>query len=226
MNPIIKEDDWSYRNKILQMTYQMMMSYRGLFYSERHNCFLYHDPETGLDWFDSCGNEFIAKHGLMNPPNSMNVIVLHDKLQDSQFQLYYNNSIYKWIELDAPNRFIQKFYFRLKQAIFYPYSSFCAWNDKNVQIIIPMSKNEIGINNRDLSLFDDEQLNSFLNTKIKPNASEFDLLIWKYINQDKLFLNDISLYLSDTLLDSNKCFDTFFYTPIVIYIIKKILKMN
>lgn len=226
MNPIIKEDDWEYRNKIMQMMIQMMMSYRALFYNEKHNCFLYHDPNSGLDWFDTCGNEFIAKYGLMNPENSMNVIVLHDKLKDSQFPYYYNNSIYKWVELDCPNRFLQNFFFRLKAASYYKYSSFCAWNDTNIQVIIPFSKNENGINNRDYSYFDNDQLNSFLNKQIQPNASEYDLLIWKYINQEKLLLKDVSLYLSDALLNSIKYFDTFFYTPIILYIIKKILKMN
>jgi len=227
MNPIIKEDDFIYRNKILQMMNQMMMSYRALFYNDRHNCFLYHDPKSGLDWFDVCGSEFIAKHGLMNPQNSMRVIVLNDKLKDPQFPYYYNHSIYKWLELDAPDRFLSNFFFRLKAASFYKYSSFVSWEDNNIQIIIPLSKEEQGINNtREYSFFDNDQLNSFLNRKIMPDASEYDLLIWKYINKEKLSLNDISLYLSDSLLNSNKCFDVFFYTPIVIYIIKKIIRMN
>jgi len=226
MNPIIKESDWIKRNKILQMMSQIILSYRALFYNDRHNCFLYHDPDSGLDWFDTCGNEFMAKHGLMNTPNSMNVIMLHDKLKDNQFPYYYNHSIYKWIELDCPKRFLSNFFFRLKDATFYRYSSFCSWGDTKIQIMIPLSKEESGINTREYSFFDDVQLNSFLDTKTKPDASEYDLLIWKFINQDKLTLDDVSLYLIDSLLNSNRCFDTFFYTPIIIYIIKKILRMN
>ena len=226
MDPIIKEDDFNYRNRILQMMNQMMLSYKALFYNERHNCFLYHDPNSGLDWFDTCANEFMAKYGLINPQNSMSVVVLHDKLKDSQFPYYYNHSIYKWIELDAPVRFLSNFFFKLKAASFYPYSSFSAWGDKNIQIIIPLSKDESGINTREYSYFDNDQLNAFLNPKVQPNASEYDLLIWKFINQEKLLLKDISLYTADSLLNSTKYFDTYFYTPIIIYIIKKILRMN
>ena len=122
LNPIIKEEDFITKAQVGQMINQMINSYKALFYNERHNCFLYHDQESGLDWFDMCGNEFMAKYSLMNYQNSGKVIVLHQKLLDPQFPIRYNNSIYNWLELGAPARLLQKFYFMFAEASAYTYS--------------------------------------------------------------------------------------------------------
>ena len=109
VNPIVKEDDYILKGKINQMVGKMIESYRGMFYNSRHNCFLFRDPQTGLDVFDMCGNEFIAKYALMNYPNSPQVIVLNEKLHEPQFLRYYTNSVYNWLELGAPLRLLSKF---------------------------------------------------------------------------------------------------------------------
>ena len=226
-NPIIKEDDFILRDKINRMVNQMITSYRALFYNRRHNCFLYHDQNTGLDYFDLCGNEFIAKYSLMNYPNCTNVIVLNDKLHDIQFSFFYNNSIYNWIESGCPERMIQKFHYICNNAEGYIDSSFALWGDGNTQVMQPIPLQSAGINFQQYSYFDDNQLRSFLDKDNEPTSSEFDKLIWKYINKPSdLSIHDISLYTADTLLSSVKHRDVFLYTPIAIYIIRKVLRSN
>ena len=224
LNPIIKKDDYILRSGINQMVSKMIMSYRALFYNERHNCFLYHNPEDGLDYFDMCGNEFIAKHGLMNIENSTSVIILHEKINDYQMPLFYNNSIYNWIELGAPERLLQKFYYICNTSNGYPYSSFYLWHDE-VWLMQPISITQAGMNFQKLSFFDDDQLNAFMGDK-EP-SSEYDKLIWKYIHKGTdINIHDISLHTADMLITSLRHIDIYLYTPIIIFIIRKILRMN
>ena len=226
INPIIQEDDFFYKIQVEQMVNAMINSYRALFYNQRHNCFLYHDPETGEDWFDMCGNEFIAKHSLMNPSNATKVIVLHEKIRDSQFPLYYNNSIYNWLELGAPARLLQKFHFILTYADGYPDSSFYQWDDGNIQIMTPISNVQAKINFQEYSFFDGEQLKIFTEG-VPPRGFEYDTLIWKFIhNGTNISIKDIPLTIGDALLSSIRHRDVYLYTPIIIYIIRQILQMN
>lgn len=226
-NPIIKEDNYVLRNKIEKMVDQMISSYRALFYNKRHNCFLFYDNNTGLTYFDHCGNEFMARYSIVNFYNCTNVIVLHNKLRDPNFAYNYNNSVYNWIENDCQERFIQKFHYVCDKAESYKESSFYLWGDNNIQIIQPLSIQSTGINNREFSIFDDDQLNMMLDRNREPKSTDFDLLIWKYINsQGSLNLNDIPLYIGDSLMSSIKHKDVFFYTPIAIFIIRRILNLN
>ena len=226
LNPIIKEDDFHYRNQLRQMVNKMITNYRALYYNPRHNCFLYHDNESGLDWFDMCGNEFIAKYSLMNMENSGNVIVLHDKLQERQMSFYYANSVYSWIELGAPARMVRKFFFNLNYAEGYPYSSFARWGDGDIQIMQPLANQQEKINYQKYSFFDDVTLNALLDNTKEP-IGEYEKLIWKFMYKpNQLTIHDVSLYTADVLINSIRHLDTFLYTPIVIYIIRTILQMN
>lgn len=226
VNPIIKEEDSIKKNRIMRMLNQMISSYKALFYNSRHNCFLYHDDETGLDWFDMCGNEFMAKYSLMNMPNSSEVIVLNEKLNDPQFPYKYQNSIFNWIELDAPEYLLQKFAFKLTDASGYLYSSFVRWGDEDVQIMHPLSTKEDGIMTRADHYFDDTQLKAFMNKKIAP-LNEYEKLIWEYIHHKNMInIDAISLYTGTALLNSVKHRDIYLYTPIIIYIIRNIISWN
>lgn len=226
INPIIQEDEFQYRKQVHQMVNQMITNYRAMYYNQRHNCFLYHDHKTGLDWFDMCGNQFMAKYSLANMENGGNVIVLHDKLQDSQFTLRYMNSVYNWLELGAPERLLRKFYFILTDAEGYSFSSFARWEDGDVQVIQPIPTQEAKINFQQYSFFDDATFNALMDKDHEP-VNEYEKLIWKYIHKtNQLTFRDVSLYTADALINCVRHIDTFLYTPIIIYIIREILRMN
>ena len=223
VNPIIKEDDFILRGKIQQMIGQMIDAYKSLFYNERHNCFLYRDYDLGMDVFDMCGNEFMAKHGLMNYANSSKVVVLNNKINDQQFPIRYRNSVYNWMEIGAPQRLLRKFEFYLCESNAYPYSSFERWNE-SVLIMHPLATNEVGTISDTYSFFDNNQFRTLMDTK-EP-YSDYEKLIWKYVNKTDLSINDISLYTADALLSSVRNKDIYLYTPIIIYIMREILDMN
>lgn len=228
INPIIREDDFIYRSKVEQMVDKMISIYHALFYNQRHNCFLFYDQSTGYRYFDMCGNEFMAKHGLANTRNSGNVIMLHTKINDIQLPLFYNNSVYSWIELGCPERMLQKFYYILNSIEGYPLSSFNQWNENDVYVMQPLCDKENGINFQDHSIFDGKQLDALMNKDKEPNGSEYEKLLWKYIHKiDSIDIHDVSLYTADALINGSKySMETFIFTPITIYIIRKILRMN
>ena len=225
LNPLVKTEDAATKSQVEKMVNQMVTSYRAMFYNERHNCFLYHDPDTGLDWFDMCGNEFMARHSLMNYPNSNQVIVLHEKLNDVQFPIRYNNSVYSWLEMGAPARLLQKFYFLFATSAAYPDSSFYRWGDMDVQIIHPLGVDEVQRYSCDYSFFNETQFRAFMDPNIEP-LNEYERLIWKFIHKQNVTFNDISLYTADALISSINHRDIYLYTPVVIYIMRRILGFN
>lgn len=226
-NPIIEKDKFIYRKQVQLMVNKMIESYRALYYNKRHDCFLFYDKANGYYLFDMCGNEFISKYSLMNPENSTNVIMLGDKLvTENHFAEYYNDSIYSWIEMDTPITLLQKFVYTLKPAESYPCSSFARWADIDVQIMLPLAIQHTNIHNRDRSIFDNNQFNSFMNPNIEP-VNEYEKIIWKYIHKsNQLTITDVSLETAHALMSSIKNIDTFILTPIVIYIIRQILDLS
>lgn len=223
-NPIIKEDDFIYRGKLEQMLNKMIEGYRAMFYNHKHNCFLYRDQETGLDWFDACGNEFMAKYSIMNTANSSNVIVLNNKIQDKQAMIHYYNSIYNWIEMGAPANLTQRFFFTLGDSTPYPSSSFVRWGESDIQIMYPVGTTEIGLYNQDYSFFDGKQLAALIGDEEPYN--EYAKLIWKFVHKKDLNIHDISIHTGDAVLNAVKHKDVYLYTPIVIYIVRFILDLN
>ena len=226
VNPIIKQDDFIKRGQIQQMVNAMIQSYRAMFYDERHNCFLLYHQDLGTRWFDMCGNEFMAKHSIMNPENSGTVIILHEKIRDRQLSLFYNNSVYNWLELGCPKRFLQKFYFLLNDAAGWPDSSFARWNEDDIQVLQPLALHQAKVNYQKHSLFDSVQVAGFEDLTKEP-TSEYEKLIYKFINEaHSISINDVSLYTADSLLSSVKHSDVYLYTPIIVYIIRQILRLN
>lgn len=222
-NPIIKMEDFVRKAQIEDMVNDMITSYRSLYYNEKHNCFLYRDQKSGLRWFDLCGNDFIAKNSLMNFENGTNVITLHHKLNEPNSQVYYNRSIYSWIERDAPIRFLNKFNLRFLDGIDYRDSSFHMWSEDDIAVAVPAPQDCHA--EMCHPFFDTERIELFLNKDLV-SENDYEMLIKKYINGQISSIQDISLYTSDALMSSIKNEDIFLYTPIIIYIIRKILEMN
>lgn len=228
VNPIIKEENFIKRGQIIQMVNHMIDLYKAMYYNERHNCFLFYDQQSGLNWFDMCGNEFMAKHGIMNAENSTRVVVLNKKIRDPNLPEYYANSVYSWLELGAPLRLLQKFPYILNYSDSYLDSSFNLWGEGDTQIMQPVHLSESKGNLQGLTVFDEITFSALSNPDLEPIANEFERLIWKYIHKgDSLSLEDVSLLMADPLISGAKrCLETYIYTPMVIYIIRQVLRMD
>lgn len=225
-NPIIRADDFVTRKQVERIIAQMIHSYRALFYNERHNCFLFHEQSTGYRLYDMCGSEFIAKHSLMNVPNSTNVIMLHDKLREPQLPLYYNNSVYTWIENDCPIDMIQKFHYILSDGDGYPISSFARWFESDIKVIQPISLKQSRALYQERSFFDEEQIECLNNPTLEP-LNAYEKLLHRFMyRKNELCLKDIPLNICDDLLNANRKIDIFFYVPTSVFIMRKILRLN
>lgn len=223
VNPIIKEEDFILRSKIEKMCNNMIKSYIALFYNDRHNCFLYKNLERQELWFDVCAHQFMREYAIMNYHNSAKCITLTNKLDDSNFLLNYNNCIFNWIEMHSPIRMLQKFNYTLQSSNHYPYSSFYRWNEE-VQIMMPLDVNTKMTYFESFSYFDETQFISLLEDKQEP-FYDYDKLIWKFIRNKELTYQDVPLTLGDSLFKSSKHLNVYLYTPIIIYILRFILKL-
>lgn len=220
LNPIIEEDKFIYKEKVNMMIDDMIDMYRSMFYNQKHNCFLY--EYNGYRLFDLCGNMFMAKHSIMNHKNGTSVIMLHQKLVESKEYEYYNRSIYKWIERDAPIDKLNKFKYQLTSSQGYIDSSFYKWGEDDIQVMIPVNPMIKTINS--ISTFNKDQINLYNNGEI--GSSDFDMIISKFINKKLSSYMDIPLSLGNSLFDAIKDKDTFLLTPIIIYIVRRVLEFN
>ena len=79
-------------------------------------------------------------------------------------------------------------------------------------------------NHSKLSFFTKEQIDAF-NGKVIPQ-NDLDKILYKFINGSDLTLRDIPLTIGDGLLMSMKHKEFFFFIPILLYIFKRVLRMN
>jgi len=97
-------------------------------------------------------------------------------------------------------------------------SPFYRWHDQSIYVVdIPILPNLVG----DCNLLPVEIANSFKMNG--PTESKYIELMQKFIRNEELSPYDIPLDLNEELLLLNANEEVFFYTPILLYIIKSII---
>ena len=203
--------------KIDEMYENIVKSYKAMFYSERHNVFL---GPIGFNKYvyDVYQTEFINKHGLFNSENNLITLYLTNEFEDSKRSLKYSKSIYRYIELRKPEM-LSRFDYILKPGLTYHDTSFYRWHDKTVEILeIPVVK----MPEKHRSVLSQEFEN-----EIRYNGdtihSKYAELIKRYVRGEELTVKDIDLELDEELIFLNNDIEVFFFTPIVMYIIRDII---
>jgi hypothetical protein len=242
--PVIGKEDYEYRSRIIKLVNDMVESYTARFYDRTHNCYLLH--LNGRTLFDLCGNMFMAKHGLMiNDDSTENVVLNPNKLRIYDMEDLYQKSPYKWIERDAPIRYLDTFKYYIRKGWDFPDSSFAMYGT-DVDIMIP--QNPWCKSNECVDFFPLEVMNIFENeTDTRPCAEcdciccskradcvrhyqlrRFDYIsiIHDFIHGKLKSLEQLSLYTGDQLFDYSLSEEVYLWTPIVIYIFKYILKIQ
>ena len=242
--PVIGKEDYEYRNRIIKMVNDMCETYTARFYDHTHNCYLLH--LNGRTLFDLSANMFMAKHGLMiNDDATENVVLNPNNIRRPDMDDLYQRSPYKWIERDAPLRYIDTFKYRTVKGWEYPDSSFANYGT-DVDIMIP------GLpwcKSTDCEYYFPLELMNILEneTDMRPcnecdckccarrqdcvrhyQLKRFDYvsIIHDFIHGKLKTLEQLSLYTGDQLFDYSLSEEVYLWTPIVIYIIKYILKMK
>lgn len=244
LTPVVGEEDYELRNRLIRMVDDMTENYMANFYSARHNCFILH--LNGVSLFDPCGNMFMANHGLMIRDNSHgNVVLIPNKLRDREMDFNYQRSPYKWIERDAPLRYLTTFKYRLVSSTNYQDSSFYNFGDE-VQVMIP---GDGWCENPGDDLYFPMEVVNILDSEQDPRTCQlcdckccrcketcirhyklkrydYVSLIHDYIHGKIQGIHDLSLYTGDQLFDNSMSKEVFLWTPIIIWIIKQTLKIQ
>lgn len=244
LTPVIGKEDYELRHRLIKMVDDMVENYVANYYDHKHNCFLLH--LNGRTLFDMCGNAFMARNGVIIRDNGhRNIVLTENKLRDRELDFHYQRSPYKWIERDAPLRYLSTFKYRTVKASDYPDSSFANYGD-DVDVMIygdewclnpgedlyfPMEVYDIlasecdtrGCNPCDCCCCKcrDNCIRAY-----KLSRHDYISLIHDYIHGRLRSIRDLSLYTGDQLFDNSMSQQVFLWTPIIIYIIKQTLKIK
>lgn len=205
--------------KIIDNIYKEIVDfYMAMFYSERHNVFLanigYHKM-----LYDPLQTQFINKHQLLNRKDDLKTIVLTDEVaSDPRRKLKYQKSFYRYVELKRME-LLSRFPYTLRQGITFKDSSFARWYETSVEV---MDYPEQEIEGRTWYILSEE-----FKTEIEldaTSASPVSDFIRRYLRNENLKITDIPDNIDEELIYMNNDVEVFFFTPVVLYIIREIIK--
>lgn len=244
LTPIIGKEDYELRSRLIKMVNDMVQNYISRYYDQVHNCFICR--MNGQALFDLCGNAFMAKNGVMINDNSMDNIILNEnKLNDNRLDMLYEKSPYKWIERDAPLRYLETFkYHTMKGYGFYD-SSFYRYG-ADIDVMIP---DDYWCNSGVCEYYFPPEVVEILEKEYDPRpCAECDCkccsnrrdccrhhklhrydyisIIRDFIHGKLTDIHKLSLYTGDQLFDNMYSKEVYLWTPIIIYILKQTLKIK
>ena len=242
LTPVIGKEDYELRSRLIRMVDDMVENYTANYYDHTHNCFILRLNGRGL--FDMCGNAFMAKHGLIIRDNANENIVLNEnKLNTYMLNHHYQRSVYKWIERDAPIRYLQRFKYRIEQSMSFVNSSFYNYGE-DIDVMVP---GDDWCEAPDCEYYFPEEVHSILESendirncqtcececcrcknvcirRYHLHRYDYVTMIHDYIHGKIHSIRDLSLYTGDQLFDNSMSQEVFLWTPIILYIIKQTLK--
>lgn len=216
---IIESDVKLTLDKIDEMYSDMCNTYISLFYNDRHNVFL---GESGPNQYlyDPYQTAFINKHQLFNRKKDYQTLLLTEQVTDNRSRIKYEKSVYRFIER-KDYRLVNNFNYVIYPSFEKKETSFAQWFERNIYILdIPSQYQAL----QEFALFSDEFV-----TCIKMNGeadSEFARIIQRFVRNEKITLKEIPLDLNEELIHLNANLEVFFFTPIILYIIKTIVNEN
>lgn len=244
LTPVIGKEDYDLRSRLIRMIDDMVENYTANYYDAKHNCFLLH--LNGRTLFDVCGNMFMARNGVVIRDNACgNVVLNENKIRSNMLPLWYEKSVYKWIERDAPIRYLDTFKYRIVNATEFPDSTFVSFGD-DVDVMIPgdawcerpdceyyfpmevFQIFEAAFDPRKCDICDCRccECRAHCIRSYKLKSYDYVSLIRAYIHGEIHSIHDLSLYTGDQLFDNAPSEQVFLWTPIIIYIIKQTLKIK
>lgn len=245
LTPVIGKEHHELRSRLISMLYDMIENYEARFYNEMHNCYVLH--LNGSTWFDLCGNMFMARNGTMIMDDKKHNVTLNEnKIRIREMNELYELSPYKWIERDAPLRYLETFKFYLAPAVIFGDSSFAMYGYDDWQVMMPTHPSCL---KGDCDLFFPEDVFKILSNQFDPRTCSCEMcqccpccntcektyhlrrydyvsLIHDYIWGKITKMEDLSLYIGDALFNNTPSRDIYLWTPIIIHIIKQTLKIK
>ena len=167
--------------------------------------------------YDPLQSMFFNEHKLLNKKSDYSTMYLTEGFEDPKRKLKYERSIYRFFER-RDVKMMNEFKYHTFPGTYKKDSSFARWNDQSILCVdIPSVNDESATN----SLMTYEMVNLFkLNG---PTDSKYIELMKRFVRNDELTIYDIPLTLNEELmrLDANE--EVFFFTPILLYIVRTIV---
>lgn len=202
---------------------EMVQTYLSIFYDERYNCVL-GDLNKGRRLYDPYMTDFINRHHLFNKKNDLQTIILSEQIEDKFYKIKYEKSVYRFIERQDIDR-IRKFTFSLYKGTMHPESAFYRWKDSSIEVVDVIDaflENDAFLYGESIDIFSEDFVEMVQNNEEMNN--DYGKLISKFIKKEKIELNEIGRKLEEELLDFNSSMEVFFFTPIILYIIRETIK--
>lgn len=215
---IMEKSSFMQMKEVEKMYREICDFYKAMFYNERHNVFLA-PLEKGHFLYDPLQTQFINSHKLFNERTDLETLILTDQYTDNKRKIKYARSMYRYIEL-RKKELLSNFRYMTKPGMVLHESSFYRWHDKMIDVLdIPEY-----ITNDAPYIFSDE-----FKTAIECNVdtdSKYSEFIKKYLRKEDIKIKDIPLDLDEELLYMNNCIEVFFFVPVILYIIREVIKEN
>lgn len=212
-NCLIEETYFEKLKEIEDMYNEMVNTYKVIFYSNRHNCFLGDFGEGKI--FDPLMSVFINKHKLLNRKNDLSTILLSDGFEDPKRKIKYEKSIYRFFERrDAKTS--KPFNYMLLPSTSKHDSSFYRWNEDAISIVEIPTNMEGTYNILPLDIANIFKLNG-------PTESPYIDMMRRFIRNEEFTIHDIPGDLNEVLLSLDANEEFFFFTPILMYIIQTVV---
>lgn len=202
---------------------EMVQTYLSIFYDERYNCVL-GDLNKGRRLYDPYMTDFINRHHLFNKKNDLQTIILSEQIEDKFYKIKYEKSVYRFIERQDVDR-IRKFTFSLYKGTMHQESAFYRWKDSSIEVVDVIDaflENDAFLYGESIDIFSEDFVEMVQNNEEMNN--DYGKLISKFIKKEKIELNEIGRKLEEELLDFNSSMEVFFFTPIILYIIRETIK--
>ena len=207
------------RIKEVEKVYDNLAStYLSIFYNERYNILL-GEKMCGKKVYDPFLIEFVNKWGLFNHKDTLTTYIFGQEVTDNRFMLKYEKSLWRFIERRELS-IMTNFYYVEYPGIDIPYSTFALWHDKNIWVTdISLDMNSFGLSH---PIFSNEFIEN-VKTQDEKAPSDYAAIIKSFVRKDKMDIYSIPLNLYESLLSLNANMEFFFFVPVILYIIKKII---
>lgn len=205
-------------NAVYEMYDSIVDSYLTFFYNSQYNCLLANTGD-GKKIFDPMLLEFIIRHNVFKRKNQLDSLFMTEQFSDPRRQIKYHKSLYRFIETRR-KELLNTFPYTTFMGMSNRETAFYRWLDRDVEILdINLSKLDC-CGSRNLMDVEFAEL-----IKINGKADTiYGQLIIDYINKEDISVFDIDLDLGDELLLlENDNLEVYFYTPIILYILKRII---
>lgn len=216
-NRCIIEDNRNEQLKLIDNMYSdMVQTYISIFYSTKYNCLL-GELDGDKKIYDPFQTQFINNHMLFKIKGDYSTIRLSNETTDAKRRIKYERSVYRLLERQNVD-IISRFPFTFTPGIANQSTSFNRWHDKTVQILdIPLTANDGEYNIFDAEFVTSVEINAVPKTK-------YAKLLQKFIRGESITIDEIDLTLNSELLQLNANIEVFFITPMLLYVIREVVK--